>query len=168
MSELKTFSFDWFFLFQWIMATTLGSILGRFLIPNLAVMTVGIATGIFQWLVLLNRFRSTSEWIISTTLGISIGSIINQFLLPGSSDFLAGTVLGVTVGTAQWLVLRRKVHYAGWWIPINISAWTTGTAFLPGFLSTGAVVGLITGVALDLLLHTPKKQIQPEVKRNVA
>jgi hypothetical protein len=33
---------------------------------------------------------------------------------------------GVVTGIAQWLVLWRRVHQAGWWIPISIVAWTAG------------------------------------------
>jgi hypothetical protein len=77
-------------------------------------------------------------------------------------DFLTGLLIGLTTGSAQWLILRREVHWAGWWIAINVIAWTTGLAFLPGLISTGAMVGLITATALALLLNVPKRVATPD------
>ena len=68
---------------------------------------------------------------------------------------LAGIVFGAAVGSAQWLVLRREVHWAGWWIVISTLAWAAGLGLLPGFLMSGVMVGAMTGLALDLLLRYP-------------
>jgi len=155
MSKSKIFSFDWFFWFQWLMATTLGWILGRFLLPNLAFVTIGIGLGIFQWLILQHRIRNAWQWIIVTAIGWLFGSIIIMTLLPDGMDFIAGIIIGIGVGTAQWLVLRHEIHWAGWWIAINVVAWTTGMAFLSGILLTGVMAGVITGFALELLFRNP-------------
>jgi hypothetical protein len=37
-----------------------------------------------------------------------------------------GAVGGAILSFAQWLVLRKKVHPAGIWIPANMLAWTFG------------------------------------------
>jgi len=37
-----------------------------------------------------------------------------------------GTVGGVVLSFAQWLVMRGKVERAGLWIPANMLAWTFG------------------------------------------
>lgn len=155
MSSYKILAFDWFFFFQWLMATTLGWILGRFLLPNLAFATIGIGLGIFQWLILQHRISHAWQWIITTSFGWVIGSSIIMTILPDGMDFLAGLLLGIGVGVVQWLILRREVHWAAWWIVINIVAWTTGMAFFSGILLTGVIVGLITGFALELLLRNP-------------
>jgi hypothetical protein len=156
MSEPKFIEFDWAFWFQWIMATTLGWILGRFLLPNLAFVVIGIALGILQWFVLQARIHKAWQWIVATIVGWTAGSTLVLFLAVDSMEFLAGVLLGCTVGTAQWLILRKEVHWNGWWIIINVVAWTTGMALLPGLLSTGAMIGAITGLALGLLLQYPK------------
>jgi hypothetical protein len=156
MSEPKFIEFDWTFWFQWIMATTLGWILGRFLLPNLAFVVIGIALGILQWFVLMGRIHKAWRWIIATIVGWITGSTLVLFLAADGTEFLVGVILGSTVGTAQWLVLRKELHWHGWWIIISVVAWTTGLALLPGLLSTGAMIGAITGIALGLLLQFPK------------
>ena len=148
--------------FLWIMATSAGWVLGRLLLPNLALVTTGLAIGILQWFVLQWRFKKAWQWILATTAGYTLGAMLtNAAILPGM-DFLAGVLIGLTTGTAQWLILRREVQWAGWWIAVNIIAWTTGMAFLPGLFSTGALVGLITATTLALLLNARKQALPPQ------
>lgn len=154
--EPKNIELDWAFWFQWIMATTLGWVLGRFLLPNLAFVLIGITLGVLQWFVLQHRIQKAWRWILATVAGWTVGSTLVVFLAADSMEFFAGVILGVTVGTAQWLILRKEFHWHIWWIIINVVAWTTGIALLPGLLSTGAMIGAITGIALGLLLQFPK------------
>jgi hypothetical protein len=156
MPETKTLSLDWALWFLWIMATTIGWVLGRFLLPNLTFVTIGIGLAVLQWLVLQHRIRKAWRWIIATTLGWLLGSTLILVSLPEGMDFLAGVIIGVTTGTAQWLVLRREIYWAGWWIVISVIAWTTGMALLPGVMLTGVMAGAITGLALILLIRFPK------------
>jgi hypothetical protein len=156
MPRLNNPIFDWVLWFQWIMATALGWILGRFLLPNLAIVAIGVALGILQWLVLQHRIQNAWRWIPATFLGWVLGSTLILAAPSQGVDFFAGMILGITIGVAQWLILRREVHWAGWWIVINVVAWTTGMALLPGLLSTGAMAGALTGIALELLLRYPK------------
>ncbi len=151
--------FDWGFWFQWFMATALGWVLGRFLLPNLALVTTGLAIGILQWYTIRQRFKAAWRWIVASTLGWALGAALILFLVPAEAAFLAGVVTGLTLGTAQWLLLRREVSWAGWWIPINIVAWTTGFAFLSGMLLTGVSAGLITATAMALLVLHPKQGV---------
>ena len=161
MPVLKILSFDWVLFFLWLMATTLCWVLGRFLLPNLAFVTIGLALGILQWLVLQRRINNAWQWIIATTIGWVLGSTIILSLAPEVMDFLAGVIMGVTTGTAQWLILRREVNWAGWWIVINVVGWTTGMGLLPGVMLTGVMAGVVTGIALMLLLAYPKPPPKP-------
>ena len=89
------------------------------------------------------------------------------------SVFLLGAWVGGVLGLAQWLVLRKHIRRAGWWVFANALAWALGllVAFvgttlmkfdrfdlataLAGAatgLTVGAVVGGITGIALLWLL----------------
>jgi hypothetical protein len=45
---------------------------------------------------------------------------------------LGGAGLLLSIGTAQWLVLRRHVRRAGWWIAATAAAWTAGLAVFLG------------------------------------
>jgi hypothetical protein len=156
MASSKSPTFDWAFWFQWLMATSLGWVLGRFLLPNLAFVIIGVALGVLQWITLQQRLRHAWRWIVATAVGWSLGSGIILFFMPNVMDFIAGVVIGITTGTAQWLILRREFYWAGWWIVINVVAWTTGLALLPGILLTGVVAGFVTGTAIALLSQNPK------------
>jgi hypothetical protein len=62
------------------------------------------------------------------------------------------------------LFLRNRVHYASWWIIISTLAWATGLTVLPGILTSGALPGALTGLALVFLLEfAPKKEVQQEL-----
>jgi len=156
MTRQKPVFFDWALWFEWIMATTLGWVLGRLLFPNLSIVTIGLALGVLQWFILQHRIRQPWRWVLATTLGWSLGAMFLFIAIPNSIEFIAGLVVGLTTGSAQWLVLRREVYWAGWWIIINVVACTTGLALLSGFLLTGAMAGAITGFAMELLLRFPK------------
>jgi hypothetical protein len=150
-------SFDWAFWFQWVMATTLGWLLGKILLPSVALLVSGFLVGAFQWAVLIRRLSKARRWAVASAVGWSVGALFYLFLVPPALDLLAGAILGVTVGFAQWQILRREFQWTGWWIPISVVAWTTGVTLLPGFLSTAVTSGAITGVALDLILRHPRE-----------
>jgi serine/threonine-protein kinase len=65
-------------------------------------------------------------WILASTVGYAVGYAMAIFLaLIVSLEFPAvgyaagsvfGAVIGASVGTAQWLILRRQVSWAGPWV----------------------------------------------------
>jgi len=82
---------------------------------------------------------------------------------------LMGAVLGIILALAQWLVLRKHVRNAWWWLPANSAAWLVGMPvvfaavdlaqnadtsvqalliFAGALALTGAVVGAIHGIVL--------------------
>jgi hypothetical protein len=71
--------------------------------------------------------------------------------------------IGLVIGIGQWLVLRRSVARAGWWIGANLLAglvigWIgelRGEEFMLGILQLLAYT-LITGITLRLLLGQPR------------
>jgi len=143
------------------MATTVGWPLGRFLFPNLAIFVIGLGLGILHWFILQHKIRKVWRWVLATAIVWTTGAAIILFLVQDGMEFFAGAVVGLTTGTAQWLVLRKEVNWPAWWIAISIIGWTTGMALLPGLILTGVMVGVITGIALELLLRYPK-QLEPE------
>jgi hypothetical protein len=161
MAKEKRDPFDWALWFFWIMATTWGWIFGGFLFGGILLLASGVAIGILQWLVLKQRIRRDWQWIVATAIGWTAGVLID-FVLPPELDFFSGFLLGATTGMAQWLVLRREVHWAGWWIPISALGWSTGLDLLAPGLLAGVMPGALTGIALALLSRYPKPQEQPE------
>ncbi len=151
--------FDTVFWFQWIMATTLGWLLGSLLLPNISTVSAGVGVGIMQWPVLYRRVSRAWRWTLATAVAWIVGSILLLVAVPsGLQILLAGLILGPLVGLAQWLILRQEVHWAGWWIVISAMAWITALTLLPGILATGAMAGAIAGLALSLLLRYPKSR----------
>ena len=100
-------------------------------------------------------------WWMLTFLGFPLGGVV-ALLVVGSiegavSGALAGALAGVVIGAAQWLVLRRYLSVAPWWIVATALGVAIGDGV--GALLTGAgteigdllVTGLATGVAVGLL-----------------
>ena len=63
------------------------------------------------------------------------------------------------LGVLQWLVLRRQVARAGWWVLASTVGWIVGglvsgiTDTAAGWAVLGAVYGAITGAVLVWLLR---------------
>lgn len=150
--------FDWGFVFLWIVATSMGWVLGRVLMPALSLVMTGVAMAILQWLVLQSRIVRHVHWLALSVAGWAAGGLFVLVAVPIELDVLTGPAFGAATGFAQWLVLRREVHWSGWWLVVMPLAWTTGLSVLPGILLTGVMAGLLTGIALALLLRNPQPQ----------
>jgi hypothetical protein len=135
------------------MATTLGWLLGSLLFQGIPVIISGVAIAAFQWAVLYKRIPNAWRWALVSSLGWIAGYILYILFFAGSQGILLGPVLGAAVGIAQWFLLRKEVDWAGWWILISILAWTTGLTLMPGLLSSGALPGALTGLALIILFR---------------
>ena len=144
---------DWALWFYWIMATTLGWLLGSLFFSGIPVVASGVAIAALQWAVLYRRIRKAWRWPILSGLGWIAGYILVVLLSPATLGLLAGPALGGATGLAQWLILRNEVDWAGWWIIISPLAWTTGLLLVPGLLSSGALPGALTGLALTILFR---------------
>jgi hypothetical protein len=163
MSNNEQPAFDAAFWFQWIMATTLGWILGSLIFPVLSTVSAGVGVGLLQWPVLYRRLPRAWRWPLATAIAWTGGSVVLLVAVPDSLQLLlSGLILGCVVGLGQWWILRREFYWAGWWIVISPIAWISGLTILPGFLSTGSIAGAISGIALTLLLHTPRPASVPE------
>ncbi|MCL7454028.1 MAG: hypothetical protein M8467_13375 [Anaerolineae bacterium] len=166
MSRQDGPAFDSAFWFQWIMATTLGWLLGGYLLANLPILPGGIGAGVLQWPILYQRIPRAWRWMLASALAWLAGALLLLLAVPADlQPLLPGFVIGPIVGLGQWLVLRHEVHWAGWWIAISAVAWTTGLTLLPGALSTGALSGAITGAVLILLFRSakPAKDAQEDI-----
>lgn len=159
MSDRNAVRFDWFLWFLWIMATAWGWIVGRILFPAVAVYLVaaGVGVAVFQWLVLQRRMNRSWRWPVYTAAGWGVGALLALAAGEFDAGFLSGLLLGTTTGIAQWLILRRGVRWAGWWIPISAAGWSTGLSMALALLLAGVVAGAMTGIALVLLLGYPRR-----------
>jgi hypothetical protein len=148
-------SFNWTLWLQWLGATALGWIFGAILLPELALVATGLVIGILQWVVLRQYLRRAGWWILASAVGWAGGWWIVFAVAPQEIGVLTEPLLGAAMGTLQWLVLRRTLRQAGWWIVVSALGWTVALTGLTGQLVVGAVVGAVTGIALELLLRYP-------------
>jgi hypothetical protein len=131
---------------------------------------IALATGLFQYLWLRRYLPRMGWWLAATALGLLVGlfgsSLLSRILygiLDLQSAWFAILVtgfVGAFLGLAQWLMLRQRVHRAGWWIVANALGWSIvgwGAATLSNQMMLPAlgsilVPGIATAVALWLLL----------------
>ena len=115
---------------------------------------VGLATGVLQMELLRRALPRAAAgwgwWIAATFVGYMLPFIVGPLLVTKRQvgplwemDHVRGaitlSVIGAGIAVAQWLVLRRKVRQAVWWIPITIAGW--------------ALAGLVGGVELDTIVE---------------
>ena len=164
MTETKSESLDWALWFYWIMATTLGWLAGSLFSSVIPIVISGVAVAAFQWSVLYKRIPKAWRWAVYSAVAWIAGYILFVIFVPQQTSFLLGPLLGGLLGIVQWFILRNELDWAGWWIPISILAWTTGLTVVPGLLSSGALPGALTGLALVILLRysSPKPELLVE------
>ena len=61
------------------------------------------------------------------------------------------------MGSFQWLILRRWVPLAGWWIVVSALAWVIGLSGFAELHLAGLVVGIVTGIVFELLTRYKKR-----------
>ena len=142
------------------------------------VIILGLAGGFMQWLVLRRRIAGAGWWVPATSLGFPIALVIAEDAMRLVGDFTAapilqGVLFGVLSAITPWLVLRRQIARAGWWLPAHLLGSLVGGALgivsfhvvgLIGFYELvwaaagamfGAGLGAITGITLVWLLRQP-------------
>jgi hypothetical protein len=123
----------------------LGAVLFGFeLLPNtlsgiLLGGTLGsLVLGLVQWPHVQPHLRSARWWPLASALGgfggvllgAGVGTLLQSFdALASAAAVITATV---TLGVAQWVVLRQQVKRAGWWIVASGLGW--GPGLLAGFL----------------------------------
>jgi len=136
----------------------------------------GIVLGLAQWLVLRQYVPrlSARAWVLATGAGALLAWVIGMGVANVGptvwqrSPPLFITVAGVltvvfllSMGGAQWLVLRRHVGHAGWWIAASALAWplgvavpVVGMALVPdgSAATTMAVVGVLSGLLMGMVV----------------
>lgn len=133
---------DWSLGLRWVVATTVGWVIGfticEFLKATVEFLAhpptdgavIGIAIGIGQWLALKKWIKGSGWWIPASIVGFGVGKDVGDLVtqaIPGAvGSGLDGLALGTSIGLAQWLVLRRHAARAWWWILASAIAWAVG------------------------------------------
>ena len=169
---------------QWVVANLAGWLIGFALCEALQSfvstvlvdgLVIGSAVGIAQWLVLRRWISPVGWWVALSIIGFGVGKALAEAALPATTTLpgyaLTGAIIGVVVGLAQWVVLRRSLASAGWWVPATSLAWVVGwsaigiaehasdwptiTVYVVGGIGAAAS-GLVTAMTLIWLLRIPR------------
>jgi hypothetical protein len=142
---------------------------------------VGIAIGIAQWIVLHSYVGKKSWWWILTTISGWVAGLFFLGMLPHYTIWsmepviaqaLGGAAIGIFLGLAQWLFLRRQVQRALFWILVNVVSWASGFILhlyfaLPqdvmGFIVVGTIVGVSQWLALRKLISNTSRLVLANV-----
>lgn len=130
--------------------------------------TVSLLTGAFQSMLLRRYLPRMGGWVLATAGGWLLGILL--VLIPdwlhwrnGYRDLdQAFLSLGLAIGIVQWLLLRRQLSHAGWWIAANVVGWgllalvTGDTLDGLGLLVLGLLPASVTAAALALLMKQAK------------
>ena len=158
---------QWKFRLYWVLASTVGIViiyatLGLaqfvFYMDRLELAGVGAVAGavagIMQWLVLRRRISRAGWWVLVSAIGWAMGSIVFFYSYYRYTFWSGLVVAGAVVGIMQWLVLRRHISQAGWWILASAGGVVAGLAVFP--------YGIITGIVLTRLLRHPVSEARQE------
>lgn len=157
------------------LVVVLGSVLAAVV---LGTFLEGVVVGFAQARVLRHRLSNLAPraWIIATAVGAATAWLLG--MLPSAMTGLAssaeapppetfegplqyvlaaalGLVLGPILGLPQWVVLRRHIPGAGWWIGANALAWAVGMPLVflgMGLLSEEATILQIIATVLTSCL----------------
>jgi hypothetical protein len=126
---------------------------------------VGLLTGLLQYGLLRRYLPHMGWWVAATIAGWLLGVFLT--LIPGWLSWtnpllnldLAFVVVGLSIGVGQWLLLRRRLSQAGWWIGANVAGWgllaliTEGNSIGQfGLFASGFFPACATGLMLALLM----------------
>jgi hypothetical protein len=136
--------------------------------------------GAVQWLALRCRLPLPPWWIAATALGMGIGLALGIALLGTRTDDatlpLRGLITGLSIGIAQFLMLRGISGRAPIWALIVALGWALGWMITRAvgidlsqqwtvFGSSGAIVfQLLTGVALNWMLQRARAAPEPQAE----
>jgi hypothetical protein len=163
-----TISLRWTAWFKWLAATLIGLVAGlvvffligvtfgeyldeafpEFVFGIFLGTIFGTAFGIAHWVFLRRYVSGIGAWIPATAISFALAAaIIFGLLNPENGEASTGLrighaiVVGLSLGVAQWLVLRARVAGpAHLWILFSVGAW---------------ILGELTGIALGNVAEEP-------------
>ena len=119
----------------------------------------GWFSGLTQWVILRREVKRANGWILLSTVAWAIGWAVVWAVVIGwpvewstNLSFVASIVGGGVVGLGQWVVLRRDVKRAGWWVLATVASWSVVRLPVATFGALIAVSAIIMATTLVLLV----------------
>jgi hypothetical protein len=129
----------------------------------------GLLTGVMQYGLLRRYLPRMGWWVLATTAGWLLGVLliaIPSWLNWTDGSFnldLALILMGLAIGVGQWLLLRRRLPRASWWIGANVVGWgllglitADNTLEQFGLFTLGFLPACITAAMLAVLINQVK------------
>lgn len=152
--------------------------------------SIGVITGACQWLVIRRSFPQGSRWILGSIAGYTAALMVHGLLILVVGDELVRVLssgthkaagwaplillpfsAGALAAVLAWLVLRRRLVGAAWWVSAGLAflwvCWILletgpgaqeigkGVAVALMAMAIGVIVGISTGVTLVGLIKLP-------------
>lgn len=119
------------FLLVYVLIASIGALLGHDAQGVLSYIVLVLTLVMLQWAVLRQKVEGARWWLLVTLLGIPLGAAVGipvLAMMDVSGQEVLGALVGITLfgsvlGLMQWLVLRRHVRGAGWWILASAASW---------------------------------------------
>lgn len=126
---------------------------------------LSLLTGAVQYGLLRRYLPRMGGWILATVAGWLLGTLLIalQSWLNWTDErfYLERSLLlmGLAIGAVQWLLLRRRLPQAGWWIGANAAGWVLSALIITGnsldqfgVITLAIIPACITAAALALLM----------------
>jgi len=77
------------------------------------------------------------RWVLASMVGVALGLAVTMAIVLAVHTLVGGMAedrvpgrlfLSIGIGLMQWLVLRRRLRHAGWWVLASIAGWTASDA----------------------------------------
>src|SRR6185436_12561541 len=166
---------------QWLLANAAGVAAGfasAKALGQFSFVCAAIIPSVLQWLLLRGKVTGMDWWPVMSSVGLTAGFFLG--MLPMNMAGVDGpqvaplfalgfALMGAVPGTLQWLLLRRRVSGAGWWVMASsIGMVGCGMTFIRltrgayvnviwGGAAGGTVYGAVTGVVLNWLLRSSRR-----------
>ena len=96
------------------------------------------------------------SWVLASTVAFGVGGRLGVALSPSTdlivTGYLAVTTTLIMAGVLQWLVLRRVIDDAGWWVPASLVAVAIIGVLAFGLGLINRDVGWVVGVAVGWIV----------------
>jgi hypothetical protein len=129
----------------------------------------GLLTGAVQYGLLRRYLPRMGWWVFANIGGWLLGVLliaIPSWLYWRGGAFnlaLALVLMGLGIGLGQWLLLRRRLPRASWWIGANVVGWGLLALITPGnalnqyaLFTLGFIPACVTAVMLAVLMNHAK------------